>query len=72
MKMYEDLLLKLVANFLEKTIKLIPILDDDPELTIEPSTSTINSTSPLHIAYCKKIRYDNFFVSVIPKPSLQN
>ena len=69
MKMYEDLLLKLVANFLEKQIKLIPILDEDPELTIEPSTSTINSTSQLHIAYCNRCKQDNFFVSVIPKPS---
>ena len=66
MQIYEKLLLQLAANFLKRTIKLVPILDEDPELTIEPSLPS-NPTEQLYIAYCNKLRYDNFFVSVFPQ-----
>ena len=61
MIMYENLLFKLAANFLKRTFKLIPILDDDTELTIQPSN---DSTNPLYIAYCNKLWEKNFFISV--------
>ena len=64
MKIYEDLLLKLAANFLKRTFKLIPILDEDTELTIQPSN---DSNNPLYIAYCNKLWKKNFFISVFPK-----
>merc|ERR1712008_493621 len=65
MKIYEKLLLQLAANFLKRTGKLVPILDEDPEVTIEPSLSS-NPTGQLHIAYCNRLKADNFFVSVFP------
>ena len=64
MKIYEDLLIELAANFLKRTFKLIPILDEDTELTIQPSN---DSTNPLYIAYCNKSFTKNFFISVFPK-----
>ena len=67
MQIYEKLLLQLAANFLKRTIKLVPILDEDPELTIEPSSLSSNPTGQLHIAYCNKLYMDNFFVSVFPQ-----
>ena len=66
MQLYEELLLQLTANFLKRTIKLVPILDEDPELNIEQSLPS-NPTGQLHIAYCNKLRDDNFFVSVFPQ-----
>ena len=66
MQIYEKLLLQLAANFLKRTIKLVPILDEDPELTIEPSLPS-NPTGQLHIAYCNKLDTKNFFVSVYPQ-----
>ena len=66
MQNYEKLLLQLAANFLKRTIKLVPILDEDPELTIEPSLPS-NPTGQLHIAYCNKFWGKNFFVSVFPQ-----
>ena len=66
MKLYEKLLLQLAANFLKRTIKLVPILDEDPELTIEPSLPS-NPTGQLHIAYCNRLKTKNFFVSVFPQ-----
>ena len=66
MQIYEELLLQLAANHLKRTIKLVPILDEDPELTIEPSLPS-NPTGQLHIAYCNKLLDDNFFVSVFPQ-----
>ena len=69
MKLYEKLLLQLAANFLKRTIKLVPILDEDPELTIEPSLPT-NPTGQLHIAYCNRLKQHNFFVSVFPQEKL--
>merc|ERR1712008_382643 len=62
MKLYEELLLQLAANFLKRTIKLVPILDEDPELTIEPTLPS-NPTGQLHIAYCNNLWKNNFFVS---------
>ena len=66
MQVYEQLLLQLAANFLKRTIKLVPILDEDPELTIEPSLPS-NPTGQLHIAYCNKLESENFFISVFPQ-----
>ena len=71
MQIYEKLLLQLAANFLKRTIKLVPILDEDPELTIEPSLPS-NPTGQLHIAYCNKLWDDNFFVSVFPQKNEPN
>ena len=66
MQLYEQLLYQLAANFLKRTIKLVPILDEDPELTIEPSLPS-NQTGQLHIAYCNKLWTENFFISVFPQ-----
>ena len=69
MQLYEKLLLQLAANFLKRTIKLVPILDEDPELTIQPYLPS-NPTGQLHIAYCNNLKYDNFFVSVFPQKKM--
>ena len=69
MQIYEKLLLQLAANFLKRTIKLVPILDEDPELTIEPSLPS-NPTGQLHIAYCNNLWKQNFFVSIFPQKKL--
>ena len=66
LQLYEKALLKLAANFLGKTFNLVPILDEDPYLTIAPSLS-ISSTRQYHIAYCNKLYKDNCFISVFPK-----
>ena len=71
MQIYEQLLFQLAANFLKRTIKLVPILDEDPELTIEPTLSS-NPKGQLHIAYCNKLLDDNFFVSAFPKKNEPN
>ena len=69
MKKYEYVLLELTANFLKRTINLVPIFDEDQKLRFEPS-GLVNSTQELYIAYCNKLERNNFFVSVIPKPKL--
>ena len=69
MKKYEYVLLELTANFLKRTINLVPIFDEDQKLSFEPS-GPVNSTQELYIAHCNKLWRDNFFVSVIPKPKL--
>ena len=69
MQIYEKLLLQLAANFLKRTIKLVPILDEDPELIIE-TTLPSNPIGQLHIAYCNSLKSDNFFVSVFPQKNL--
>ena len=69
MKKYEYVLLELTANFLKRTINLVPIFDEDQKLSFEPS-GPVNSTQELYIAYCNKLRKKNFFVSVIPKTKL--
>ena len=71
MQIYEKLLLQLAANFLKRTIKLVPILDEDPELTIEPSLPS-NPTGQIHIAYCNKLWTKNFFVSVFQQKNEPN
>ena len=50
---------------------MIPILDEDPELTFEPSLPS-NPTGQLYIAYCNNLKYDNFFVllSVFPQKKM--
>ena len=72
MKLYEKLLLQLAANYLKRTIKLVPILDEDPELTIEPSSLSSNPTGQLQIAYCNRLKTKNFFVSVFPQKNEPN
>ena len=52
MKIYEDLLLNLAANFLKRTISLVPILDEDSSIEIKPLVPS-HSTNRLFIAYCK-------------------
>ena len=66
MRAYEIGLLKLASNFLRKRIILVPLLETDPIQTIEPSDPT-TCTGQYHIAYCNKLRRDNFFLSVYPK-----
>ena len=66
MQLYEELLLQLTANILKRTIKLVPIFDEDPELTIKPSLQS-NPIGQLHIAYCNKLYTKNFFLSVNPQ-----
>ena len=69
MKKYENVLLELTANFLKRTINLVPIFDEDQKLSFEPS-GPVNSTQELYIAHCNKLEAKNFFVSVIPKTKL--
>ena len=69
MKKYENVLLELTANFLKRTINLVPIFDEDQKLSFEPS-GPVNSTQELYIAHCNKLKTKNFFVSVIPKTKL--
>ena len=64
MKLYEDLLLNLSANFLKRTFKLIPILDEDIELTLQQNN---DSKDPLYICYCNRLRNKNIFISIFPK-----
>ena len=71
-QIYEKLLLPLAATFLKRTIKLVPILDEDPELTIEPSSLSSNPKGNLYIVYCNKLWEDNFFVSVFPQKNEPN
>ena len=71
MQIYEKLLLQLAANFLKRTIKLVPILDEDLEQTLEPSFPS-NTTGQLHIAYCNRLYTKNFFVSVFPQKNEPN
>ena len=63
---YEIGLLKLASNVLKKRIILVPLLETDPIQTIEPSDPR-TCTGQYHIAYCNKLWYSNFFLSVIPK-----
>ena len=65
---YEEVLLKLSANFLGGILRLVPILEEDSELVIEPSIM-IKPMKQYHIAYCNKIGFKNFFISIFPKPS---
>merc|ERR1712051_500146 len=69
MKKCEYVLLELTANFLKRTINLVPIFDEDQKLSFEPSRP-VNSTQELYIAHCNKLYAVNFFVSVIPKTKL--
>ena len=65
---YEIGLLKLASNFLRKRIILVPLLKTDPIQTIEPLQANPRTcTGQYHIAYCNKLRADNFFLSVFPK-----
>ena len=66
MTAYEIGLLKLASNVLRKRIILVPLLETDSVQTIEPSDPRI-CTGQYHIAYCNKLRSDNFFLSVFPK-----
>ena len=63
---YEIGLLKLASNFLRKRIILVPLLETDHIQTIVPSDPR-TCTGQYHIAYCNKLWYSNFFLSVIPK-----
>ena len=63
---YEIGLLKLASNFLRKRIILVPLLETDPIQTIEPSDPR-TCTGQYHVAYCNKLQFDNFFLSVFPK-----
>ena len=63
---YEIGLLKLASNFLRKRIILVPLLKTDPIQTIEPSDPRI-CTGRYYIAYCNKLHFGNFFLSVFPK-----
>ena len=65
---YEIGLLKLASNFLTKRIILVPLLKTDPIQTIEPLQANPRTCKgQYHIAYCNKLKFDNFFLSVFPK-----
>ena len=65
---YEIGLLKLASNFLRKRIILVPLLKTDPIQTIEPLQANPRTCKgQYHIAYCNKLKFDNFFLSVFPK-----
>ena len=63
MQEYEKLLLKLVADFLGRTLVLVPLLEEDSESSFKPSFAT-ESTQQYHIACCHKLYIHNFFISV--------
>ena len=66
MKEYEEVLLKLVADFLGRTLVLVPFLEEDSESIFKPSFAT-KSTQQYHIACCNKLKIYNFFISVFKK-----
>ena len=63
---FEELLLKLAANFLGRNLKLVPILEEGSKFVIEPLIK-IKPSLQYHIAYCNKIGFKNFFISIHPK-----
>ena len=63
---YEEVLLKLAADFLGRNLKLVPILEESCEFVIEPLVK-IKPSKQYHIAYCNKIGFKNFFISIHPK-----
>ena len=63
MQEYEEVLLKLMADFLGRTLVLVPLLEEDSESIFKPSFAT-KSTQQYHIACCNKLQIYNFFISV--------
>ena len=60
---YEELLLKLAANFLGRTMVLVPLLEGDSKSSFKPSLQT-ELTKKYHIACCNELHIYNFFLSV--------
>ena len=69
MQEYEKLLLKLVADFLGRTLVLVPILKEDSKLKFKPPVKE-KSTKQYNVAYCNKLCCYNFFFSVFKKQQL--
>ena len=66
MQEYEKVLLKLVADFLGRTLVLVPILKEDSKLIFKPTVEE-KSKKQYHVAYCNKVFIKNFFFSVFKK-----
>ena len=66
MQKYEEVLLKLVANFLGRTLVLVPLLEEDSESSFKPSLQT-ELTKKYYIACCNELHIYNFFLSVFIK-----
>ena len=66
MQEYEKLLLKFVADFLGRTLVLVPLLEEDSESSITQSLTT-QSNKKYYIACCSKPHIYNFFLSVFQK-----
>ena len=69
MKKYEDLLLNLAAQYLERQINLIPFLEENEISTFRHGNKTLNTTNQLqfNILSCQTLWNDNFFVSIFKK-----
>ena len=68
MKGYEKVLLKLVADFLGRTLVLVPLLEEDSESSFQPSLQT-ELTKKYYIACCNELHIYNFFLSAFQKPT---
>ena len=66
MQEYEELLLKLVAEFLGRTLILVPLLEEDSESSFKPSFKT-EPTKKYYIACCNKLQLYNFFLNIFYK-----
>ena len=67
MQEYEKLLIKLVADFLGRTLVLVPLLEEDSELSFTPLLTT-EQTKKYYIACCNELYIYNFFLSVLQIP----
>ena len=63
MQKYEELLVKLVADLLERTLVLVPLLEEGSESQFKPSLTT-EPSKKYYIACCNKLLGKNFFLSV--------
>ena len=71
MKEYEELLLKLVADFLGRTLVLVPLLEEDSESSFKPSLTT-EPTKKYYITCCNELYIYNFFLSVFQEPKCES
>ena len=63
---YERLLLQLSSEYLQRRIHLIPYLETESDIFIEPEYSTANGEFTYHLMYCNMLWFHNFFISIHP------
>ena len=66
MQDFENVIFQLASNFLQKTIELVPVLEQGQHLTFEPFYK-VKPVKKYYIACCNKITRKNFFISIFPK-----